>query len=65
MQKDCRAAMAHINEAVELLQREVDNLVRQLSAALDAEEGDFALKRLEEVRAQLEATRLRSRAHSD
>jgi hypothetical protein len=57
--------MAHINEAVELLQREVDNLVRQLSAALDAEEGDFALKRLEEVRAQLEATRLRSRAHSD
>jgi hypothetical protein len=60
MQKDRGDALALIAESVEILQREIDNLTDRLRSESNDEACDFALQRLQEVRDQLEATRLRT-----
>ena len=60
MRKDCSDALALIAEAVEGLEREVDKLSQRLRTRSDVNGRELALNRLQEVRDQLEATRLRT-----
>lgn len=60
MRKDCSDALALIAEAVEGLEREIDKLSERLNTRSDVNGSELALKRLQEVRDQLETTRLRT-----
>ena len=60
MRKDCSDALALIAEAVESLEREVHKLSERLRTRYDVNGRELALKRLQEVRDQLETTRLRT-----